>query len=294
MYAITGVTGRVGGELARTLRAAGLPVRAILRDAAKAGPWQALGCEIALARMEDAPTLTAAFEGATAVFVLPPPLFDPSPGYPEARVVCDSVAAALGAARPGRVVSLSTVGADAVHDNLLSQRTLMETALRPLAMPVTFLRPAWFIENAAWDVGTARDTGVLPSFLQPVDKPFPMVATGDVGHAAARLMRKEWQGVRVVELEGPRRLSANDLAAGFAQVLDRPVEAVAVARATWEELFRAQGMKNPQPRIRMLDGFNEGWIDFSDGGRDTIKGSIDLVTVLRTLVDCAPDLKPRS
>ncbi len=44
-------------------------------------------------------------------------------------------------------------------------------------------------------------------------------------------------------------------------------------------------MKIRNPRIRMLDGFNEGWIDFSDGGRNTIKGSIDLVTVLRTLVD---------
>ena len=294
MYAITGVTGRVGGELARTLRAAGLPVRAILRDATKAAPWQALGCEIALARMEDAPALTAAFVGATAVFVLPPPQFDPSPGYPEARAVCESVAAGLAGARPGRVVSLSTVGADAVHDNLLTQRTLMETALQPLATPVTFLRPAWFIENAAWDVGTARDTGVLPSFLQPLDKLFPMVATGDVGRAAASLMQQEWQGVRVVELEGPKRLSANDLAAGFAQVLYRPVDAVAVARETWEDLFRAQGMKNPQPRIRMLDGFNEGWIDFSDGGRNTIKGSIDLVSVLQALVDCAPGLEPRS
>src|ERR1700710_175744 len=106
MYAITGVTGRVGGELARTLRAAGRPVRAILRDATKAASWQALGCEIAFARMEDASALTTAFEGATAVFVPPPPLFDPSPGYPEARAVCKSVAAALAAARPGRAVSL--------------------------------------------------------------------------------------------------------------------------------------------------------------------------------------------
>ena len=29
---------------------------------------------------------------------------------------------------------------------------------------------------------------------------------------------------------------------------------------TWESLFESQGMKNPTPRIRMLDGFNEGRI----------------------------------
>jgi nucleoside-diphosphate-sugar epimerase len=33
MYAITGITGKVGGELARTLLAAGQPVRAVVRDA---------------------------------------------------------------------------------------------------------------------------------------------------------------------------------------------------------------------------------------------------------------------
>jgi NAD(P)H dehydrogenase (quinone) len=104
---------------------------------------------------------------------------------------------------------------------------------------------------------------------------------------AAQLMQEEWQGIRVVELEGPRRLSANDLAAGFARVLGRPVQPVAVARESWEGLFRSQGMKNPRPRIRMLDGFNEGWIDFPDGSRSTIKGSVDLDTVLRELIDRA-------
>ena len=62
MYAITGITGKVGGELARALPAAGQPVRAIVRDARKGEEWAALGCELALAEMEDAqPALTDAF-----------------------------------------------------------------------------------------------------------------------------------------------------------------------------------------------------------------------------------------
>jgi hypothetical protein len=35
-------------------------------------------------------------------------------------------------------------------------------------------------------------------------------------------------------------------------------------------------MKNPIPRMRMLDGFNEGWIDFAGAAVNTIKGSIDV------------------
>ncbi|GAA2836795.1 hypothetical protein GCM10020220_027050 [Nonomuraea rubra] len=43
MYAITGVTGHVGGAAARALLAKGEPVRAVVRDPAKGGPWSEAG-----------------------------------------------------------------------------------------------------------------------------------------------------------------------------------------------------------------------------------------------------------
>jgi len=165
MYAITGISGKVGGALARTLLSKGLPVRAIVRDPGKAQHWASQGCESALADMEDVAALTAAFRGADGVFILPPSNFDPSPGFPEARVVIDAVKAALEAARPRKVVCLSTIGAQASQSNLLTQRSLMEHTLSQLSMPVTFLRPGWFMENSAWDVASARDEGIVRSFL---------------------------------------------------------------------------------------------------------------------------------
>ena len=210
MYAITGITGQVGGALARSLLAERLPVRAVLRDEAKAATWRTLGCEVALAEMNDAASLTSAFRGAAGVFILPPSEFDPEPGFPEAARVIAAVKSALVEARPGKVVCLSTIGADAPHENLLTQRTLMEQSLQEIGLPVTFLRPGWFMENALWDIPSARDEGVLRSFLQPDDKLFPMVATQDVGRLAAALLREDWSGTRVVELEGPARISPND------------------------------------------------------------------------------------
>jgi NAD(P)H-binding len=174
MYAITGITGKVGGAVARSLLAERLPVRAVLRDEAKAPEWRTRGCEIALAEMDDAASLTSAFRGAAGVFILPPSEFDPEPGFPEAKRVIAAVTAALAEARPGKVVCLSTIGADAPHENLLTQRTLMEQSLKQIGLSVTFLRPGWFMENALWDVPSARDEGVLRSFLQPADKLFAM------------------------------------------------------------------------------------------------------------------------
>ena len=284
MYAITGITGQVGGALARALLASHQPVRAVLRDADKAREWAALGCEIAFASMNDASALAGAFEGAEGVFILPPSEFDPSPGFPEARAVIDSVMTALEWARPGKVVCLSTIGAQASEMNLLTQRTLLEQAARALTMPVAFLRPAWFMENFAWDVVTARDEGTLASFLQPLDKPVPMIATPDVGRVAAELIQQSWEGFRVVELEADRRISPSEAAATFSKVLGRRVEAVVVPRESWENLFISQGMKHPQPRIRMLDGFNEGWIEFEGKSADVVKGQTTLETVIRELV----------
>jgi uncharacterized protein YbjT (DUF2867 family) len=289
MYAITGITGKVGGELARRLLAAGAPVRAVVRDEAKGEAWASRGCEVALATMEDAARLAEAFDGAEGVFILPPSEFDPEPGYPEARAVIDAVTKALIAARPNRALCLSTIGADAPHDNLLSQRTLMEQALSALGIPVTFLRPGWFMENAVLDVTAARDEGVLCSFLQPAEKVFPMVATKDIGALAADLIRQHWRGTRIVELEGPVRVSPNDLAKAFADALHRPVRVEIVPRASWEALFLSQGMKRPLPRMRMVDGFNEGWIDFRNEGQQAAKGSTPLSDVIKALVARAGD-----
>ncbi|BCH02976.1 NmrA family transcriptional regulator [Mesorhizobium loti] len=284
MYAITGVTGKVGGALARSLLAEGLPVRAVLRDAAKAAEWRRRGCDVALAEMDDAASLASAFREAAGVFILPPSEFDPEPGFPEAMRVISAVTAALAEARPGKVVCLSTIGADAPHENLLTQRTLMEQALNGIGLPVTFLRPGWFLENALWDIPSARDEGVLRSFLQPADRPLPMVATQDVGRLAAVLLQENWIGTRVIELEGPVRVSPNDLARAFATVLERPVKVETVPRESWEQIFRSQGTQNPVPRIRMLDGFNEGWIEFRDQGRSAIKGTTTLDSVITNLV----------
>jgi NAD(P)H dehydrogenase (quinone) len=283
MYAITGITGNVGGAVARTLLAQGKPVRAVVRDAAKGKAWADLGCEVAIAEMEDAAALARAFAGAEGVFVLPPPNFDPTPGFPEARVVIDAVRQALVAAQPARVICLSTVGAQATQSNLLSQRTLMEEALATLPLPVTFLRPAWFLDNLAWDIAPAREQGVLSSFLQPLDRAVPMVAAADVGRVAAELLVQEGAIERIVELEGPERVSPNAIAAALSQALGRPVHAQAVPRETWGALFRAQGTKDPVPRIQMLDGFNEGWITFEGTDAAVLKGRVGIAQVIESL-----------
>jgi hypothetical protein len=53
-----------------------------------------------------------------------------------------------------------------------------------------------------------------------------------------------------------------------------------VARDKWETLFRGPGMKNPLARMRMLDGFIEGWIDSPGNGDRALKGLVSAETVM--------------
>jgi uncharacterized protein YbjT (DUF2867 family) len=284
MFAVTGISGKVGGTVARTLLGRGLQVRAVLRDAQKARHWEMQGCEIALAQADDEAALTGAFQDVDGVFLMQPPDYDPAPGFPKIVSRCAAMRAALCRTRPRKVVYLSTVGAHVAQPNLLNNAKITEDMLRGTGLPVCMLRAAWFMENASRDVDAAR-AGQIDSFLQPLHHPVPMVATLDIGRNAAQILQEEWAGVRVVELEGPARYSANDIAAGFGAALGKTVRVRAVPRDTWEALFRSQGMQHPGARIRMLDGFNEGWVDFERGaGMELRRGDTPLDAVLATLV----------
>jgi NAD(P)H dehydrogenase (quinone) len=146
----------------------------------------------------------------------------------------------------------------------------------------TYKRICIRIASTGW-TGFTSPCG-SPSFLQPLDKPVPMVAIADIGKLAAALLQEPWSGHRVVELEGPHRVTPNEIAAAFTKVLSRSVQMQIVPRDTWEGLFKSQGMKNPLPRMQMLNGFNEGWIEFERGEAGSRKGGVCLESVLQGLI----------
>jgi NAD(P)H dehydrogenase (quinone) len=280
MFVINGITGKVGGRVADILLEAGLPVRALVRSVDKGASWKARGCEIALVPdAADAQSLAQAFAGATGVFLMNPPNYDSERDFPDIQRSAKASAEAIAKAKPDKIVLLSTIGAHVQEFNLLNRSTLFEHMLANAGVPVAFLRPAWFMENAAWDLAAAR-SGRIESYLHPLDRKIDMVSTKDIGRAAADLLREEWSGVRIVELSGPQKYSPRDEAAAFAAALGRDVKAVEVPRAEWEQRFRREGMQHPEARIRMLDGFNEGWIDFQCEGTERRTGTVELAQVL--------------
>ena len=287
MYAIMGITGRVGGAIAENLLAQGEKIRAIVRNPEKAARWRDRGAEIAVADTDDPHALVSAFEGTDGVFLMVPPNFAPAPGFPEVRKTLASYRAALAKALPKKAVYLSSIGAEQTSGlGLITGSHLLEQTLGDLPIAHAFLRAGWFMENHAWDVTTAQSEGRIFSNLYPLDRKFSLVATADIGKAGADVLRQEWTGTRYIEVAGPEQYSPNDIAGAFSKALGRSVEAVAVPREKWTEFFLGQGMPKgrTEPRAEMVDGFNSGWIHFGVPGTEHIKGPTGLTSVIAKLV----------
>ena len=141
MFTIIGITGRVGGSTAETLLAAGKKVRGIVRDKARAAYWAKQGVELLYGNLDDIATLTEACRGSEGVFVMVPPYFAPAPGYPETRSIVANIRSALVAAKPKKVVCLSSVGAQRQHGlGLITQSQILEQEMRALPFPSAAIR----------------------------------------------------------------------------------------------------------------------------------------------------------
>ena len=287
MYAVMGITGRVGGAIAENLLAQGERIRAIVRNPEKATSWRDRGAEIAAADVDDQNALASAFEGTDGVFLMIPPNFAPAPGFPETRKTLASYHAALSKALPKKAVYLSSIGAEQTSGlGLITGLHLLEQTFRDLAIAHAFLRAGWFMENHASDVTTAQSDGKIFSNLYPLDRKFSLVAATDIGKAGADVLRQEWTGTRYVEVAGPEQYSPNDIARALSSALGHTVEAVAVPREKWTEFFVGQGMPEgrTEPRAEMVDGFNSGWIRFGVPGTEHITGTTSLTSVIAKLV----------
>jgi uncharacterized protein YbjT (DUF2867 family) len=286
MFTIMGITGRVGGSTAETLLAAGKKVRGIVRDKARAAHWAKQGVELLDGNLDEIGALTEAFRGSDGVFVMVPPYFAPAPGYPETKSIVANIRSALAAAKPKKVVYLSSVGAQHQHGlGLITQSHILEEEMRTLPSANAFIRPAWFLENYQWDVQSAQERGEIDLYLN-LDRSISMVATRDIGELAAKALQQEWKGNRVLELEGPEKYSPAAAAVAFSRLLGRPVTGHPIPRSEWHRLFVQQGTAEDRtaPRIEMLDGFNSGWIDFEGDGAERFKGKVTLEEVIKSLI----------
>lgn len=294
MFAIVGAAGKVGYSTSLALRKAGMPVRAILRDEAKAGRLREIGCDIALADLQDPTALGWAIANADAVQVILPPPTQAEDAAGDMRRSIESMAMALERARPKRVLAISDYGAHIDGDiGMPTLFRIFEERFRRLDMPKIFLRSAEHMEGWSAFVPMAITTGILPSLHHPVEMDFPTVSAADVGLMAADLSLRPKVGtdVQIVHAEGPRRYSAADVAAVLSQLRGRTITAQALPRAQWQEsLEQVVSASTTKLLIDLYDAHNKGGLIDVEPDGEVRYGATTLIDALRPLVPAAVDL----
>ena len=287
MFVVVGAAGKVGYSTSSALRKAGVPVRAVLRDESKAGRLAAIGCDIALADLQDPAALGRAIANADAVQIIlpPPPKAEDAAG--EMRRSIESLTDALERAHPKRVLAISDYGAHVGQDvGMPSVFRIFEQRLRRLKMSKVILRSAEHMEGWGASIPMAVATGVLPSLHHPVERMFPAVSAPDVGLIAADLLLHASEAdEQVVHAEGPRRYSAVDVAAALSQLLGRPVAAQPVPRSQWQQsLEQVLSTSATKLLVDVYDAHNRGGlIDVEPNGKVRY-GTTEFVDALRPLV----------
>jgi len=290
MFVVLGATGNTGKVVAETLLAQKKAVRVVLHDAVKSEAWKARGADVAIADVEDAAALGRALGGAEGAYVLLPPAFHSSQVRMDNDRRAKNIAAAIATAGVGHVVMLSSIGAQHpdgtgpilyIHDAEATIGGTLAAAGRTRA--VTFLRAAYFMENWGGSL-YAVGQGVLPTFLQ-ADRATPMIATRDIGLAAARLLAEGGSGKRVIELAGPREYSPRDVAAALGRVIGKPIVAQQGPEEAMTAALLGAGMNAEWARLfqELTHGVNTGRVAW-EGGHPLWRGETDVDAVLASLV----------
>ncbi|HKC78411.1 MAG TPA: complex I NDUFA9 subunit family protein [Gaiellaceae bacterium] len=232
---VTGGTGFVGPHVVHALRGRDTPVRALVRDPARATRLAAWGVELAPGDVTDPASLRAACEGVDAVVHLVA-IIRGRPADFE-RVMSEgtrNVVAAAQEAGVRRFVLASALGLDERSKDAVpyfAAKWEMERAVRESALEHVIFRPSFVF---------GRDGGVLPTFIRlarfaPVT---PIMGGGtqrlqpiwieDLAEHYFLALTEQAAANRVFELGGPDAVSWNEF---------------------WERLKRVLGVRRPSVHV---------------------------------------------
>lgn len=265
-YVVFGVTGRTGAAAADALLRSGHPVRVVVRDPSNGQPWAERGAEVAIADLTDLASMVGALGGIQGAYVVSPQHYNREDLFEMADLIAIVTARAAIAANVPRLVALSSVGADRESaTGWIGMNRMFEQRLAEAGVPTTFLRAGYFMENWLPMVGRAVQGGTLPTFLAPPQRPLPMVATVDVGSAAAALLLQERTSNSIVTLAGPDDYAPTDVAAMISATLGTPVDVAVLPETEWHQALAGAGFSKAALAgfTEMTRGLNSRHIDIA-------------------------------
>jgi len=211
MILVTGATGNIGRALLEELR--GMPVRALTRDASRAGLPAAVEGDLTRPA-----TLDAALDGVRSLFLL------------QGSGAEEEILARARRAGVDSVVLVSSVTVE-THPHLPTARRnlAVERALQAGGTRWTILRPTQFASNTLWWAPGVRERGEVRAPYADIG--LPTIHPADIAAVAHRaLTSPAAHHGRTHTLTGPARITVREQVAALSGALGRPLTLTELTR----------------------------------------------------------------
>jgi uncharacterized protein YbjT (DUF2867 family) len=229
---ITAAGGKVGQHVAQQLSEKGIAARAGFRSQDKARALQLPGIEGVVLDFESPETITAAFKGIHALFLV-------TPGSPFAARQEEGLLAEAKRAGVSRVVKLS--GKIAEHHkvgfgvwNKEAERQITDSGI-----PYTILRGNFFMQNL---FGSAEQIKQGAFTMGPATKKIALLDTRDIAAVVVAALTEPGHTGQTYDLNGPELLNGHAQAAVFSDALGRPIKYIDVSANDFIENLKKFGL----------------------------------------------------
>jgi uncharacterized protein YbjT (DUF2867 family) len=218
---VVGATGVLGRQVVARLRECGEPVRALVRDPARATDLAAAGVEVIIGDLVDPDSLERACAGVERVLAAAHALL--GRGRHASEHVDDAghraLIAAARAAGVRRFVYVSAHGASPDHPvDFFRTKHAIEQVLKKSGLDAVILRPTAFMEQHVHEfIGKAVLARGKAQLIGPGTKARNFVAAADVAGFAVRALLEDPPRMRDLTIGSPGHYSNAEVAALYAQ-----------------------------------------------------------------------------
>jgi len=224
MYTVLGASGHTGAIVANRLLDHGKRVRVMGREAKRLEALARRGAEAIIGDATDVAALSKAFAGMEGVYAMTPPDLTSDNYRAHQDKVNEAVATAIEQMGVKYVVTLSSVGADKSEKTgpVVGLHTMEERFADIAEINALHLRAGYFMENVLPQAEIIKNFGMMAGPLR-ADLPLPLIATKDIGAAAAEhLLHFDFNGQTTRELLGQRDVSYTEIARIVGTAIGRP------------------------------------------------------------------------
>ncbi|XVH31796.1 NAD(P)H-binding protein [Haloferacaceae archaeon DSL9] len=263
---VTGAAGTTGREIVRLLDEDRVPVRAGVRSLETGAELESRHVEVVEIDLTKPHTLTAAFDGVGAAYLLTP--FAPN----MVELTANLVTAAMDA-DVDRLVRHSALGAGEVPPPFAPARWHREAErlVENSGIPSTFIRPTAYMQNLLGSAASINADGIIAN---PVgEAPISHVDARDVAAVAAATLTTDGHLGETYAVTGPEAITYSRIASILSDVLDRDVGYVEISAAEMRSALQSMGMPDP-----LVDGFLELQAWFADGLAAAVHPTVEAVT----------------